>query len=293
MLRNSFIATLLVFVLLAPRLSAQSWLYVQNGEKFSLLGKTEGSTPYVWENGQWVADTEGQYFLKPVAEYLPVLVTIEHPYYRRGARAISDNGALDATWLVHGGRFVVNLDLVAPVPLDNVSLMLAFVDAQDQNHLYLYGVGHLDAHQIRHLSIDRIIDNARLISRSRMTPHLFVGGQEVLNTLIPARKRSAALARMVEHRVAALRNADPQPLLGATPQYPAGLPQKIKGEAIISFRVDTHGRVLDPVVAKATDPAFGGAALEAIRQWRFVPKVRDGVPVESTAQIPFEFEPPA
>jgi TonB family protein len=61
-------------------------------------------------------------------------------------------------------------------------------------------------------------------------------------------------------------------------------------KAIIACEVDEHGKVINPSVASATNPAFGNAAIEAVRQWRFVPRVKDGHPINSQAQVPLDFE---
>jgi TonB family protein len=53
-----------------------------------------------------------------------------------------------------------------------------------------------------------------------------------------------------------------------------------------------NARVHDPTPKCTTDPAFGEAALEAVRFWRFLPKVKDGRPVEALVELPFSFTPP-
>jgi TonB family protein len=45
-------------------------------------------------------------------------------------------------------------------------------------------------------------------------------------------------------------------------------------------------------VKSATDPAFGEAALRAVRIWRFLPKVKDDNPVETKVDIPIVFARP-
>ena len=47
------------------------------------------------------------------------------------------------------------------------------------------------------------------------------------------------------------------------------------------------------LLRSASDPAFGEAALAAIRMWRFLPSVRNGTPVATNAVIPFVFDPPS
>jgi TonB family protein len=49
--------------------------------------------------------------------------------------------------------------------------------------------------------------------------------------------------------------------------------------------------VLDPTIVEASDPAFGEAAVEALRVWRFIPAIKNGHPVEITANMPLDFSP--
>lgn len=277
-------------VALAAPLAAQSLLCVENDGKLGLVRRAEGSTAFVLEDGKWVRYEEGHFVLKPTAEYLPVLIAVHDRYFKKGARAISDKGAAHAR-LIHAGRFVFNANLEAPCALDNVVLMLALVGDNNGDMLYLWGIGHLDAHQSKRVSIDETT-LLRLTGVRLAGLHLFVDGREAFSSEIPDSKRAAALDRMVASRVAAVQDAEPQPLFVSDPIYPAALKTKMKGRAVIAFRVDEHGRVLEPAVASETDPAFGAAALEAIRQWRFVPRVKGGAPVESAAETPFVFDPP-
>ena len=84
--------------------------------------------------------------------------------------------------------------------------------------------------------------------------------------------------------------AAPRPFVGPSPEYPPGLRKaKVKGEAMIRLQIRANGAVLDPQVRSASDPAFGEAALAAIRMWRFLPKVKDGRPVGTEAEMPFSF----
>ncbi len=74
------------------------------------------------------------------------------------------------------------------------------------------------------------------------------------------------------------------------PIYPADLKKKkVKGQAVISVNITKTGFVLDAALKSATDPAFGQAALVAVRQWWFLPPVRDDVPSGAKADIPINF----
>jgi len=281
---------------LAAPLAGQNLLYVENGDKLSLVRRAVESTPCVLEGGKWIEVLGDRFVLKQTEEYLPVLITVHNRYFKRGNRAITDSGPAGDEYEVNwrtgsGDQFAFDADFESPFALDNVVLMLSLESKQGWNALYLWGIGHLDAHQSRYVSIAKTVPQK--LREIHLVLHIFVDGKEALNTQIPAGKRSAALGRMVNSRISAVRDAELQPLLQEPPDYPASIKTKVKGNAVVSFRVDIHGRVLGAAVTSATDPAFGTAALEAIRQWRFVPRVTDGIPVDTSTEMTFAFDPPS
>jgi len=75
------------------------------------------------------------------------------------------------------------------------------------------------------------------------------------------------------------------PLVRIPPRYPMrAARRKIEGWVKIEFTITEQGTVKDPVVV-ASQPAdiFDRAALNAIRKWKFKPKVIDGVAFEQRA----------
>jgi TonB family protein len=103
----------------------------------------------------------------------------------------------------------------------------------------------------------------------------------------------SALDRMVLARIKGVKAAPARPFLGPAPEYPKDLNRKrVDGNATIAFVIDVRGVVGAPSVVSASLPEFGESALAAIRLWRFVPGVKDGQPVESRAEMPFEFISP-
>lgn len=87
---------------------------------------------------------------------------------------------------------------------------------------------------------------------------------------------------------------NPAPLETPSPQYPEALAGSGKsGTAVIEFTVDADGRVQDPSVASADDPAFGEAALAVLPDWRFEPGRLNGVPEPARVKLPFRFAAPA
>jgi protein TonB len=83
----------------------------------------------------------------------------------------------------------------------------------------------------------------------------------------------------------------PRPIFQAEPIYPFDLRQKnVEGTVYILFVVDQQGRVIDPTVETSTHGAFDKPALDAVRQWRFEPAVRDGKRVQARLRVPIRFQ---
>ena len=82
-----------------------------------------------------------------------------------------------------------------------------------------------------------------------------------------------------------------QPLSLVMPPYPPQLfAEKLAGKAEVRFAIDIDGRVKDIVIVTQTNPAFGQAVLDAVRQWRFTPITVGGEPRRIVYQVPFLFK---
>jgi TonB family protein len=76
--------------------------------------------------------------------------------------------------------------------------------------------------------------------------------------------------------------------------FPLSLVGKVqKGSAVVEFLVDEDGRARLPRIAKASDAAFGYAAVQAVAAWRFEEPKNGKKPVVVRVQAPFEFKAPA
>jgi len=67
------------------------------------------------------------------------------------------------------------------------------------------------------------------------------------------------------------------------------LRRKAPGTVTILFTVDEGGRVSDPIVQSASDPAFERSALAAVKQWKFEPGKKNGQPVRFRMRVPITF----
>jgi TonB family protein len=124
--------------------------------------------------------------------------------------------------------------------------------------------------------------------------YLFSGGRELFQSMMPIGAMEFALNRMVHERIKDLQDSPCSPFVGPAPEYPKALYKKgIDGSATLSFAIDARGAVSEPVLVSATQPEFGEAAMAVIRLWRFLPRVKDGHPVSTRAEMPFAFTTPA
>lgn len=86
-------------------------------------------------------------------------------------------------------------------------------------------------------------------------------------------------------------DTQPKPVLRKQPLYPAELKAgRISGDVVLSFVVDVDGSVKDMSVEKATDKAFGEAAIAAVSAWKFEPGIKNGAPVRCRLSQPLRFK---
>jgi protein TonB len=86
---------------------------------------------------------------------------------------------------------------------------------------------------------------------------------------------------------------DAVPLVRIEPDYPMQARQRgIEGWVVVEFTISTAGTVKDPVVV-ASEPGtvFDRVAIQAVRKWKYNPKIEDGKPVErSGVKVRLDFE---
>jgi TonB family protein len=68
------------------------------------------------------------------------------------------------------------------------------------------------------------------------------------------------------------------------------LRQKIQGEVLLEVVISRDGRVSDARVIRSLDPRLDLKALEAVRQWSFVPGELRGEPVDVLAWVAVKFQ---
>jgi hypothetical protein len=269
---------------------AQTALCVEDHGKLAVVRRANGTTAFVEDHGKWIDYPNGPFVLHPVKNYAPILIGIHNRSFQKGERAVSDDGPSPAH-LVNAGRFVFLANLTSPIDLDDVVLALELgPKKREEMQLYLHGIGHLEAHKSQRISLD-VVTSFRLRDIGLKRIHVYVRGQEALNTEIPGADRKAALDRLVASRLEHSADGPARPLLLLDPVYPPKLEPRAKGEVVLQCDVGVNGRATHPVVVRASRPELVAAAEEALHESRFIPAVKEGVPVASPIVVPFEIDP--
>jgi len=277
---------LLLLPLVTARLGAQHVLLVtEDGGKFAVVRAAHGTTPCVEKDGKVVPVSGYRFALRGVPEYLPAYVAVRNV----SVKTSSITTRTESQQMNNDFHF--DAELETGYHLQDVFVVLAMDTEKQGMTLFLWEIGELRPNKARGVHI--VVPMHQAIGSGRYTFHLFSGGAEVLQSQLPFGERDAALNRMVAARIKDVQEAAPKLFVGLGPDYPPALrKQNIRGSAVISVRIAANGDVFDPVVKSATDPAFGDAALAAVRLWRFLPRVRNGYPVETVADVPVIFTPP-
>jgi protein TonB len=79
----------------------------------------------------------------------------------------------------------------------------------------------------------------------------------------------------------------------STPKFPARAKRAgfTNGIVVVELTIDERGVVRSPrVVSAEPKSVFDDAALEAVQEWRYRPKIVDGVPVASKQRVTFRFK---
>jgi len=267
----------------AAPLAAQHVLYTEYEGKFLAVLRARGNQAYVKVGSQLVAAESRRFVLNKVEEFLPVFVSV---------RSLDVKTTyLDMNGSQINNDFLLHASLESPFALEDVFIVLKLDTGSAGKMLFLQEVGAMKAREPKHISIR--VPLSLSLGSGQYEFHLFSQGMEVLQSQIPPLACDEAVDRMIAKRLPPGPDSAPQLFIGPEPEYPEELLKtNARGQAVIALRIGANGRVYNPEVKNATTPAFGMAALKAVRLWRFIPRMKGGQPVETKAEIPLDFSPP-
>jgi TonB family protein len=236
----------------------------------------------VVENGKLTEVEPDFCTLAPVPEYSPIFISVKNLKVT-GSTTQINNATNDVN-----NRLRFAGDFSSPYQLTNVVFALELDTEKFGKAVAYHEVDDLTPGTIRSVYVDLHLPVE--LGNGHWKLHVFADGSEVLTSMQSFEYREGMMNQMVAKRIEGVMDAPPKPFFGPAPAYPAALRRAgVKGNAVVTIRITRYGSVTDPVVESATDPAFGQAAVDAVRQWRFLPKVVSGVSVETKASVPFVF----
>lgn len=271
-----------LFALCCAPLVAQNLLLTDYKGKYLPVVRARENRPYVQVDGKQVAAEGRRFALHKVDEYFPVYISVHD------LDVSTFHVEMSGSDINHEFRLRGRLE--TSYVLEDVFIVLELDTDSAGKVIFLAEVGNMMPRESKYLSL-RVPMTSGLGSGHYLM-HLFSKGAEVFNSSLDPAYRDEVMDEMTRKRISSVKDAGPTLFMGPQPEYPAALlKKKISGEVTVSLRIGKNGRVYEPTVVKASDPAFGDAALAAVRLWRFLPQVKEGRPVETVANLPLAFAP--
>jgi len=83
------------------------------------------------------------------------------------------------------------------------------------------------------------------------------------------------------------------PLVRVDPTYPPRAKQRgIGGYVVVQFTITAAGTVIDPIIVESKpSQIFDRAVLQAVKKWRYNPRIEGGQAVARTSQVLLRFDP--
>ncbi len=118
---------------------------------------------------------------------------------------------------------------------------------------------------------------------------------QTMNDVMEALYNLTAGARTpYDYKLCTMREIDriPVPVSVIRPNYPQELAKKdIVGQVTVVFFIDETGAIRMPAVTRSDNDLLADLAIDALKQWKFEPPTRRGVPVLVRAVQVFNFVP--
>jgi hypothetical protein len=207
---------------MAQSLGAQHVLVAGDGGQLFLVCGANGTVPRVQKDGAIVPIIPHGYALREVPEFAPYFVKVSNVNVRT---TYSEGGKLN-------NDFYFNADFEADSRLTDVFVVLALDTEQAGKTLFLYGIGTLEPRKPKSVSI--IVPMASPLGSGHYGLHVFSGGAEVMQSMVPFGESDMALNRMVASRIKDVHDAAPKFFFGPAPDYPPELKKaNLKGQAVI------------------------------------------------------------
>lgn len=277
------LAPLVAFAAVAAPALGQHVVVTEHKKKSHVVRAVSRDRVFIEEGGKRISVPIRKIGLHKVDEYLPVFIAV------RGPKATVARHTSEGTSFNHQFEFIARFE--SSYELENVFLVLDLHLEDDTHRHVIHEIGTVRPNQLKYVNV--VAPTGIPLGDGNYRLHLFVDGMEVLHSMHAPEFREAVLDKMIAARIKGRADGPPEPFMGPPPEYPSQFAKtKTKGTVNVRARIMTNGAITNPVIESTTDPAFGDAALASIGQWRFLPRIVKGRPIEASITLPIEFFPP-
>lgn len=285
-MRSKSVRVLLMSLAVAvTTVRGQHILIAEHGGKMLPVMRASKTWAMVEVNGKLTIANGHTFSLARTEEHLPLFVSVRNLRVTTHALELMDSGSQI------NNEFRFQAAFTSPYAVTDAFLVLRLHLAEGSKKIFLHEIGTLTPGHPR--TLDLAMPLGLPLGEGNYTMHIFSKGFEVLHSEQPFAFREKALDQIVARRIRGLPDGPPRPLLGPPPEFPRGFARdKQRATVTVHCTIRANGAVIDPVVKSASDSALGAAALEAIRQWRFLPRLKGGRPVDTAVDLPLDFAPP-
>jgi TonB family protein len=130
-----------------------------------------------------------------------------------------------------------------------------------------------------------------LTARAADKPVIFNSAAAGDNPLDRAIKKVYADKYTIEDISVASGYVPPKPTAGSLPRsVRSQTGEPLEGKVLVAYIITADGLASDPMILQSSNNALNAVALDAMKEWRFIPGARKGVPIPTTAAQEFDFK---
>lgn len=192
--------------------------------------------------------------------------------------------AFGAAFAVHAGIVVASMLPSNPIVINKQAIQVSFVAPTANNQ---------KSENVSHKKIVLNVENENAIKQKKNNE-----SEKAENKSEKKQVAGKETSGRVDEKAIATRAAESEPVFDAAylnnpaPYYPNAAKQRgIQGKVLLNVVVKTDGSPLTVAVSRTSGSTIlDEAALEAVRNWKFVPARRSGETVQANVIVPVEFK---
>lgn len=192
--------------------------------------------------------------------------------------------AFGAAVFVHGGLAVWSMLPSDPIVINQQAIQVSFVAPSSNNQKN-------ESHSHKKIALN--VDNENALKQKKNNENEKAENKDEKKA-IAGRQTSGR----VDPNALATKSAESDPVFDATylnnpaPDYPASAKKRsIQGKVLLDVVVKTDGTPAKVTISRSSGSStLDEAALDAVKQWRFIPARRSGQLIQANVIVPVEFK---